>query len=192
MRISIDMDGVLARFDAGFAEVANRIWPGKIPPDYQPHDWNYGDVMTAAEFDIVWGRIKQTENFWLKLWPYSDNVCSLARFLTREKGHDVWLTTARVETAGCTVAKQTELWLQSYGLREGYNYMGVVVADSHLKVGVYEAMEIMASIDDKGETVEECDVRLKGHRAFLLDRPWNQEADVKRRVHSVEEFLNAL
>ena len=194
MKISIDMDGVLARFDSAFAEACNRVWPGRLPTDFEPTNWDYTKCtdLSKAEVNVVWGRIKQTENFWLKLWPYSEGVIALARFLVSQKGHDVYFTTARVPTPGLTVAKQTQLWLDSCGIRECNNYVGVLVCEAERKWELYEAMDIAFSIDDKGTTVEECDLLLAPwHRAYLLDRPWNQEAKPARRIASVEEFLDA-
>lgn len=71
----------------------------------------------------------------------------------------------------------------------GVNYLGIIpVDDSTLKAEVYKAAQIEYSVDDKSETVEQCD-KLPNHTAFLLDREWNQDAVVKHRVKSLSEYF---
>lgn len=188
MKIAIDVDGVLARFEAGVESIANKIWPGKIPPGYMPHGWDYEDVLTSEEWKQVWAAIKKENNFWLSLPPYTTNVGSLATFLYTTEGHDIYFVTARVQTAGMTVAKQTAYWLHTCGIYENHNYTAVLACDADRKVDIYEAVGIRLSIDDKGETVMACD-KLANHKAYLLDRPWNQDAKPQRRVKSLQQFL---
>lgn len=188
-KIAIDCDGVLADFATAFVEKLHKLYPAHPFTVAQWNSWNYGDKVSKEIASEVWREIRATGNFWLMLQAYSANVGALAHFFINHYSHDVWIVTSREPTAGYTVAKQTDCWLKACGLNPIHNYLGIVpVANSDDKAGIYRAADIAFSIDDKPETVEQCD-HLEGHRAFLLDRPWNQDAKVKRRVGSVEEFL---
>lgn len=193
-RIAVDCDGVLANFVKAYLETANKIWPGRVDPNYQSKEWDDLGGLTKAEMSQVWKRVKATDNFWLSLDAYSNNIGSLAKFILTTNGHDIWAVTSRARVAGMTIAKQTEYWLSSCGIPIdgcGRNYVGVIpVGDSTLKADVYHAAGIQFSVDDKAETVEQCDHDLNGgHAAFLLDRSWNQDAKVKRRIPDLETYF---
>lgn len=193
-RIAIDCDGVLADFVTAFIDATNRLWPGKLPRDYQSTDWDFTDALTKRELAKVWRVIDSTDNFWLSLNAISDNVMALAQWLTSRADHDVWICTSRAQGVGLTNTKQTELWLHSCGLRGVNNYLGVVtVPQSQHKVDVYRAMEIEWSIDDKPETVIECGlIDTFKHEAWLLNTSQNQAASVHNRVRSVGAFLEKI
>lgn len=191
-RITIDCDGVLADFNTGFIAEANKIWPGRIPADYVKPGYDEWDGLTRAEIAQVWERIDNTPNWWLTLNALPDEVGELARFLLTQRDQDIHICTARKEGAGMTVAKQTKAWLFACGVAPGSNYLGVIpVVNSHKKASVYKALGVQWSIDDKGETVLQCD-KLEGHNAFLLDRLENRNVTPKRRVGSMKEFFDAI
>ncbi len=189
MRLGIDVDGVLADFGRAFAEAANTIWPDRFPPNYVPPDWDFGG-MSPADQKKVWAVIKRTPNFWSRLRPYSENITALARTLIGATYLDIWLVTSRVRTEGATIARQTEQWIRSCGVREGSNFLGIItVEDAKLKQEVYPAVGIEYSIDDYGPTVLECET-LPNHHAALLSRPWNAEYNVKWRVDNLSQFFS--
>lgn len=192
-KIAIDCDGVLANFTDAYAAAANKLYPGTFEEGFIPSNWNMDDRLTKEQDDKVWAAIKATPNFWLGLNAYSDNVGSLARWLATQKGREVYIVTSRVETEGYSVAKQTQLWLRACGVSELHNYVGVLpVTDSNKKAGVYRSADFGYSIDDKAETVEQCDAMKADHKAYLLDRQWNQHANVQRRVKSLDAFLKEI
>lgn len=189
-KIAVDCDGVISKFESGVVSAANHLWPGRLPADWCMKTWDMEETFTPAEFEQVWAEIKRTQNFWLSLAAYNDSVCALERFLIASHDHDVWIVTSRAETAGMTVAKQTDLWLRCCGIRQHHNYLAVLpVEDSKKKVDIYAAVGIEWSVDDKPETIRDCDA-LPGHRAYLLSRPWNAEAQPKRRIASLSTFFN--
>lgn len=185
--VAIDLDGVLSDFNTA----AYRLVFGREPQDvpFMPPEW---DWVKGAEARMLWKKIEGFYNFWLHLPAYPDNIVALARWLIQRVDQDVHFVTSRVPTAGMSVARQSEFWLQSCGIRPGQNYLGVVVVpDSDEKKYIYKAMGVEYSIDDRTETVEQCD-SLPGHQAFLLDRPWNQDAGVKRRATTLLGFLEKI
>lgn len=189
-KIALDADGVLANFLKAFITEAKRMGVGRFPKDYVHTSWDFPtDVLTRAETSQVWERIKNTTDWWLTLDAFSDSVGALAMFFYTHKHDDIYIVTSRVETNGHSVAWQTERWLMACGVMPQHNYLGIImVPDSDRKVDIYRAMKIEASIDDRAETVEICD-SLPNHKAYLLDRPWNTSANVKRRVATVSEYL---
>lgn len=191
-KISVDADGVICDFGRAFNEEANRIWPGKVPPGYVNTHWDDLGGLTNDEQSQVWERIKASPNWWMGLQAYSENVAALEQFLEAHSGHDVYIVTSRTPTLGMSVAYQTEQWLHACGVRPHANYLGVIATDyPSEKARLYKATGMAYSVDDKGDTVAACDKR-KGHSAFLLNRPWNQEAKVRRRVNGLAEFFKAV
>jgi len=194
-RIAIDVDGVLANFTRAFIEAVNSIWPARLPADYLPSDWDWTNSgLSHREISQVWRKIKKTEGFWLSLDAYSDNVGELAMWLVARKNHDIWFCTSRAEAGEMTTAKQTDIWIQSCGLRAVNNFMGIItVTDGSKKAAIYEAAEIEWSIDDKWETVIDCGlIESFEHRAYLLDQPWNADASVHNRVKTMAQFLEKI
>lgn len=192
-KIAVDCDGVLANFIKSFTEEANYIWPGRFKPDYHLHhaQWDFTPgVLSKPETNQVWRRINATPNWWLRLDAFSENVGALMTFLQGHHSHDVYIVTSRAETVGMTVAKQTATWLAACGVQEHQNYLAIVPIDnSNNKADFYRIGCFDMSVDDKTETVEQCD-QLPDHHAYLLDQPWNQDANVKRRIKSLDKFFD--
>lgn len=189
-RIAIDCDGVLARFERAFLVMANTIWPGKVNPDYLPTGWDDFDGLTKAEMKQVWEKIKTTPNFWTTLDAYADNVGLLSSFMSTTKGHEVFIVTSRKATAGMPISRQTDYWLSAVGIARGLNYIGIIPSENpDKKCDVYAAAGIEWSIDDKGDTVLQCE-QIPNHRAYLLDRNWNREFKVKRRITDMATYFN--
>lgn len=190
MRISIDIDGVLSRFTDQVVQKVNKIWPGKLPEGYVPQNWDYTDVLAKKDWDKVWQEIKATEDFWEYSSTYENNVRALSEFLL-EGGKDVFFITSRTTTKGKSVQSQTYNWMAKNRLpiADRKNYSAIVpVAKPNLKRQVMEGLDIKMSVDDYGPTVEMCN-EIPGHKAFVLDQPWNRDKYYGPRVYSLAEFL---
>lgn len=189
-KIAVDADGVLADFTKAFQQMANTIWPGRMKADGIQSGWDDWQGLTKAQQDQVWAKIKATTNFWTTLDAYPENVGALAKFLLTSKHHDVHIVTSRMQLdGGMTTARQTKTWLFMCGLNANVNYLGIIpVDDSNRKQDIYDAAGIQWSVDDKAETVIQCD-KLSSHRAYLLDRPWNQHVTPKRRIKTLSEYF---
>lgn len=190
-RIAIDCDGVLADFNGAALKIARRLFPGKYPADFVPQEWDWWGNDASA----VWAEIDKTTNWWLTLGAYQQEVHDFVKFLMQSKtSHEVWIVTARHNIPGSlSVAKQTELWWKT--VCDGSNhasYVGVIdVLASNQKAELYRDIEIAYSVDDKGETVEECDT-VGGHKAFLLNRPWNQHVKVRNRIDNLAQMFDTI
>lgn len=184
--ISIDVDGVLANFTKAFAaKLAEVGCP--TPPDFEPTDWDFGGSgATPEQIDAAWKLVKGTYNFWRLAEAYNENRLALMDFCEADKPPtDLYYVTSRVATAGNTVKQQTEGWLA----RQGLPYIGVIVKPRGVtKREIYRAVGIDFSVDDYDKNVREAQ-GLAGHKAFLLDRPWNQKATDLPRVKTLAEFL---
>jgi hypothetical protein len=192
-RIAIDVDGVLADFNAGFVEQINQLWPGRIPPAYIPPNYDKWVDLSKKEQQKVWRSLHSMDGFWLSLNAL-EGVGDLARWLASRTDHDLWLCTARKDMGRMTAAKETDLWVQACGLRAVNNFLGIItVHDADEKANVYQSMGIEWSLDDRTPTVIACGlIDTFEHRAYLLDQPWNEGAPVQRRVKSVAAFLEKI
>lgn len=190
MRFGIDVDGVIASFTNAFVHTVNTIWPGRLPINYEPTDWDWGNSgLSKAELDKVYQRIHDTPNFWMYLYPYNDNVNAIARHRAEYKMDEIYYVTARRDTLGMPTMHQTQEWLRMCGI---YGLgTGVIVDYGGDKVPIFMALQCEATIDDKLSAVVEHDRKTKG--AYLLSRPWNERERPSglRVVHSLAEFFEA-
>lgn len=186
-RIAIDCDGVLADFNNAALKVARKLYPEKFSADFKFDTWDWFHPHEAE----VWAAIDAIDNFWYTLDAYREQINELAQFLAEALNHTVWIVTARKQVKGLTVAKQTEMWWKSLGI-DTNNYVGVIpVPHPSTKAKLYKELEIQYSIDDNGPTVESCD-KLQNHKAFLLNRPWNQGAKVLNRVDNIARMCDII
>ena len=189
----------MANFVYGAIKVANSIWPGKLDFKSEPTGWDFSNLLPKEEFDKVFEEIRKTEKFWYKLRPYIDNVNALQTFIWTNKDVDVYFVTAREETIGKSVLEQTTDWLFAYKLWPNKLRSTVIpVKSGKIKHEIMRAVGIEYSIDDYPETVRLCN-EVPGHKAFLLDRPWNggvelvgYEQTKYNRVFSLSEYLNII
>lgn len=188
MKLAIDMDGVLANFISAACKLMTSSHPTlRFKEGFEPNEW---DFISKEDQNWLWRTVEQTSDFWIHIPPYMDNVLALRKFLSQESGHEVYFLTSRA-AGKIPVAIQTDIWLDLHGIKKHNNYAGVVVVPkSDRKAAVVEAMKIDASVDDYGPTVEMLS-KIKHHKAFLMDRPWNRDKDYGVRVHSMADFLEA-
>ena len=113
MRLGIDIDGVLADFNAGYIERCISVCEKDLFPP-RPFDipiWNYPELFgyTNEEVAKVWRSIETDKNFWLNLEPYWDAMTILERLRhLDDAGHDLYFITSRL---GVMAKKQTEGWI---------------------------------------------------------------------------------
>lgn len=187
LRFGVDVDGVLANFTYEVARISEQLWPGRLPPDYEPSDWYYTDVFSKADWREIWKQINLTWNFWLKMKAYPSNAGALRYFMYTQAA-ELYYVTSRAKTEGTSVLTQTAVWLETR-LLGGSNSAVIPVPHSGNKKAVIEALELPFFLDDYDQTVRHLQ-DVPGLKAYVLDRPWNRAATDLPRVFSVEEYLN--
>lgn len=191
--LAVDIDGVLANFIKALYDGCNKCWPGLIEPDYVQHDWALTDKLQPDMMERVWKQLHDDSGLWMNLSALP-GAEQLRRHLNyggyRGRNENILYVTQRLDTAHCysnTALWDTNWWLQQQGLVRN-NTSTIVVKSSADKAYLYTLLGVRYSIDDKIETVEQCN-KIKGHNAYLLDQPWNQAAQHLPRVYSVAQFL---
>ncbi len=197
MKISFDIDGVLANFTTAFWHVLKELGHPVPPLGTEPTDWGWTCWgVTPALLTKGFQVISDTPNFWTKSYPYADNVSVLRRFLYEAKGQEIFFTTSRLVTKGFPVSLQTRTWLENQLIWTSsttyWNHLTILVVEkTSSKVELYKTLNITHSIDDYGPTIMECE-SIPNHKAILLDRPWNQEYNPKYRAKLFKDFFNEL
>ena len=172
MRFGIDVDGVLAQFNARFAERLIQVSGGKdaIGKDRRRNDdfpcWNWPEHFgyTKAENNAAWESVKRDQAFWASLRPYSDALDALIMLRSlRQNGHDIYFITAR---PGERAKLQTERWLMDHGM----NVATVLISSA--KGACAEALNLDFYVDDKPENCEDVQ-EFSRAETYVVTRAWN-------------------
>lgn len=191
MKIAFDMDGVLSKFDDSFVDVLNSIYGEGIFVKTEPTTWHWTEPIVAGSEKAGFAKLKTIPNFWLSLAPYEKNVREANAAVEENPWHDYYIVTARSRSAGDTITSQTRQWLDKYAPSLSLAASIIAVDKPALKRQVLEGIGIEAMIDDYGPTVEDFDT-MPNFKGYLINHGWNQDAKVKNRVNSVQEFLEAI
>lgn len=189
IKVAIDLDGVLARFERGATPIIRHLWPVRFDcfrGDIVPEHWSWSDLLTKEEFDELWQAIRGNPNFWLNLEPIAANVVALQQVAFEM---DVTFLTTRCDTGGVSAYDQTLKWLKRLSLDWGKL---IVVKRPHYKVDVIKALGIKGLLDDYPPTISAAKYDTK---AFLHRQRWNRHEERAYRlpaVDSVEEFLELM
>jgi hypothetical protein len=164
VRISFDMDGVLADMDATLARIAEQEFgvtakaaavqraelepqttggdDGKeAPPGY---DTALLNALTARQQSRLWQRVRDTRNFWESLDECEPGIVRRVQKLAHELRWDVLFVTQRPATAGRTQQLQTQHWLR----RRGFEYPAVYTTIGS-RGAIAAALTLDAHIDDR-------------------------------------------
>lgn len=184
MKIGIDIDGVLANFNAAFIALAEATYPDvKFPalgPTY-PDKWNFSDgILSPDQLSEVW-RLIEVGGFWWTLRP----LPGTSHFLQQLKSKydlDAYFITSR---PGFGAKRETEWWLRKWG---SYNPTVLVVEHTDDKIPILRALRIQAYVDDNWETVR--DAAEVAENVYLFDAPYNQQSEPRGvlRISSLATF----
>jgi hypothetical protein len=193
LKLAIDLDGVLAHFNASTDSIIRRLVPRFTTHEgiVYPSTWNWSDIISKDEWDAIWDEINSNPRYWADIPPYEENVNSLIHFMdTTNDNVLIYYITSRKPTGGVSVELQTWDWLNKHLLWFDYRTTLLVVHTAAEKVNLVRALNINGIIDDYVPTVESC---RKYCKSYLLNQPWNQSArqgyDINT-VNTLQEFLD--
>jgi hypothetical protein len=190
LKIGIDMDGVVANFNAPYIDLIFKYSGVRLPApsDTYPDKWYYevDAGMQKSRTSEMWQEIKSTPDFWLNVPAYSDAPSFLRSLQDLEifEDADVYFVTNRM---GIAVKGQTENWL----MQNGYNKFPTVLISQYKGLSA-AALELTHYLDDKNENctdVRDLSPKTKG---YMLKRPYNIEQQGVPRIDSLQAFLEVL
>jgi hypothetical protein len=194
--IGVDIDGVLANFNAGYRrklievtgrdlipeEVCRGSRPGEEPPcwNYAPH---YG--YTREEDHATWESIKSDYQFWQSLQPLPGGTAMLRTLKAAEFERDaeIYFITSR---PGRTAKEQTEWWLQT----RGFSHATVMIARGE-KGFFANGLGLTHFVDDKPENCESVKIARPGAHNYLLSCRYNESAHDRLKAQGIH-VINSL
>jgi hypothetical protein len=137
MRIGFDLDGVLADLHRAFAATATELFPeidraalgsadvGASPPSSDDVDGSTrpppssprsrSATLTRQQSDAVWAKLADTEDFWESLQEIEPGIVAEIARVGDERRWEVIFITSRPRSAGRTIQRQTQRWLERHG-----------------------------------------------------------------------------
>jgi hypothetical protein len=185
LRIAFDLDGVLADFDVAYRRVEQQIFGAADAENPVPGP----ELQAAAEEeeaptesgnrrrDRVWREIEATPDFWMSLEPLDPEALPRLERLALQHRWEVFFVTHRPATAGDTVQRQSQRWLQ----RHGFELPSVLVLRGS-RGALAASLHLDYLVDD---TVQNCVDVVSDSRARVVlvlprDRDGNKTRNARR------------
>ena len=203
LRIAFDLDGVLADMSGELRREADQLGLGSEEVAVQESPASSPDAapsiarMSDREQGSLWAAVKKIENFWLTLDELEPGSIRRLDGLAVARRWEVLFITTRPATAGETVQRQSQRWLERGGFRLPSVY---VVSGSRGKVA--SALELDIVVDDRPENCIDVkadpQARAAGRRSgsgFVQepDRPRPQHVGLpessKYLIRSIDEYV---
>lgn len=181
MRLGCDLDGVLGNLHGAFVATAVELFPdldqaaidaptvGASPPepprsaDQPPSAPSVEPdiVVSPRQTDAIWRRLSSIPDFWETLDEIESGAIARLHALAEERRWEVIFLTSRPSSAGRTVQRQTQRWLE----RRGFALPSVFVVHGS-RGRIAESLELDVVIDDRPENC--LDVVLESKAAAVL------------------------
>lgn len=182
MRIAFDLDGVLADLHGAFVAAAHKLYPeldsaaigspdvGSSPPDADAPTAPKPSVsisrsndapLTSRQTEAVWGALVGVPDFWESLQEIEPGMIRQLAELADERRWEMLFVTSRPKSAGRTVQRQSQRWLQEHGFPMPSVY---VVQGSRGQIA--KALQIDVVVDDRPENC--LDVALESQAGSIL------------------------
>lgn len=184
--LSIDLDGVLVNFRAGFAKLAKAQFGIDIPSEAKTWFW-YRPFLTNEQATVLFKTLATDPGFWA--WLQEEPDAHAAKSLGRlskaaQAGHVVYFMTQRPKT--CWQA--TVDWLRAFGWTFGTPM--VLLVGEEGKGSVCDGLDVTHAIDDRIEHVQS--MADTGASVACVTRPYNELFDWPYRVDSLPVWLDDL
>lgn len=179
MRIACDLDGVLADLHSAYAQQTHQLFP-ELDPLTEPLDVGASppaDLATGttaaaavpvadkalprAQSEAVWRALAAKPNFWESLDEIEPGLIRRFAKIADERQWEVLFVTSRPRSAGDSVQRQSQRWLE----RHGFPLPSVYVVHGS-RGQVVKALEMDVLIDDRPNNC--IDVALEARAATLL------------------------
>ena len=180
MRIAFDMDGVLADLHSAYVQAALKIFPhldrdaistpdvGASPPendaaaaDPEVPDPAANFAVNGRQSQVIWKHLNGIENFWEGLSEIESGVLARLAAVSEERRWEIIFITSRPASAGSTVQRQSQRWLQGMGFPLPSVY---VVHGSRGRIA--QALDLDVVVDDRPENC--LDVALESKAGAIL------------------------
>ncbi|MEJ5229777.1 MAG: hypothetical protein WHT65_07215 [Pseudothermotoga sp.] len=182
----IDVDDVLTNFNIAFLRLCHEQFG--TPGDVQIKEWDFHKSIPGLTFEmeqLIWERIKQTENFYETLPVYaSEEDLLLLRQTILEGEHDFYFITSRFPTKGKSVEEQTRFWIEQHvGIQPQ-------IFVTPRKGRLCKELRVEIALDDAPHHIE--DLTNHGIRTVVMDWSYNRHIKDLPRVKSLGEFIQLL
>jgi hypothetical protein len=178
----VRQEPVVSQPGDGDAEVADA--PEDPPPP--------GLVLTRRQTEAIWRAVSGIEDFWETLQEHETGTIARLAALTDQRRWEVIFLTSRPASAGRTVQRQTQRWLE----RRGFPHPSAFVVHGS-RGQIADALQLDAVVDDRPENCLDVVLESKAG-AILVWRGAAQTVPASARrlgiavVPSVGECLDAL
>jgi len=165
VRIAFDLDGVLADLHSPFVRMAARLFPeldpatllsaevgaspapgAEVPPEGTAATPPRDVVVSPRQANAVWRAVAETEDFWESLEEIEPGAIARLAALADERRWELLFVTSRPASAGRTVQRQSQRWLE----RMGFPLPSVYVVQGS-RGRIASALGIDVVVDDRPE-----------------------------------------
>lgn len=184
IKVIVDVDGVLANYNAGIADIARDLYGIELP--LHPRDitdWYQCSKMIGKErWVVVWDRVMRDPQFLSGLPPLA-TPNEFARLESLNLTSDLYFVTNRSVFGAKTI---TEQWLMGHGISAP-----TVVLSRH-KGFAAAGIEADFVIDDSPQNVMDIYRDSPKTKIYLMSYPYNREVEylATKCVNSFGEFLD--